>query len=87
MIPYMVGKLASNTTNFTGVSVKCVPRRGYFRAVPSQNGDKLALSPTQLLNNSVAASPSTDVATGGLPREVSAWSSVWCQPPEPIAPG
>ena len=33
MIPYMVGKLAPNSSHFTRGLVKCVPGRGYFRAV------------------------------------------------------
>ena len=46
MIFYMVGKLALNSTQFTSGLVKYVPRRGYFRAVPFQNGDEFATSPT-----------------------------------------
>ena len=42
MIPYMVGKLAPNSTHFTRGLVKYVPGRGYFRAVSSQNGDSLS---------------------------------------------
>ena len=45
MIPYMVGKLALNPTHFSRRFVKYVPGRGYFRAVPSQNGDKFVISP------------------------------------------
>ena len=45
MISYMVGKLAPNPTHSTGGLVKYVPGRGYFRAVPSQNGDKTVTSP------------------------------------------
>ena len=45
MIPYMVGKLAPNSTQLTRGLVKEVPGRGYFRAVPSQNGDKSVTSP------------------------------------------
>ena len=49
----MVGKLAPNSSHFTRGLVKHVPGRGYFRAVPSQNGDKFATSPTsQSLNDS-----------------------------------
>ena len=46
MIPYTVGNLAPNSTHFTRGLVKYIPRRGYFRAVPSQNGDKFATSHT-----------------------------------------
>ena len=46
MILYMGGKLAPNSPHFTRGLVKYVPGRGYFRAVPSQNEDKLATSPT-----------------------------------------
>ena len=53
MIPYMVGKLAPNSTHSTRGLVKYVPARGYFRAVPSQNGDKFVISPPpQSLNGS-----------------------------------
>ena len=45
MIPYMVGKLAPNSSHLTRESVKSVPGRGYFRSVPSQNGDKYVTSP------------------------------------------
>ena len=45
MIPYMVGKLAQTSTHFTRELVKLVPGRGYFRAVPSQNGHKSVTSP------------------------------------------
>ena len=44
MIPYMVGKLAPNSTYFTMLLVKYVPGRGYFWAVPSQNEDKFVTS-------------------------------------------
>ena len=40
MIPYMAGKLAPNSSEFTRGLVKYVPGRGYFRAVLSQNRDK-----------------------------------------------
>ena len=48
MIAYMVGKLAPNSSHLTMGLVKSVPGRpgrGYFRAVPSQNGDKYVSSP------------------------------------------
>ena len=45
MIPYMIGKLAPNSSHLTRGLVKYVPGRGYFRAVPCQNGDKLVTSP------------------------------------------
>ena len=45
MIPYMVGKLAPYSSHLTRGLVKSVPGRGYFRAVPSQNGDKYVTSP------------------------------------------
>ena len=44
MIPYVVGKLAPNSSYFTKGLVKHVPDRGYFRAIPSQNGDKYVIS-------------------------------------------
>ena len=45
MIPYMVGKLAPNLSPLTRRFVKYVPGRGYFCAVPSQDGDKYVTSP------------------------------------------
>ena len=49
MIPYMVGKLAPNSSHLTRALVKY--GMGYFRAVPSQNGDKYVTSPpSQSLN-------------------------------------
>ena len=54
MILYMIGKLAPISTHFTRGLVKFVPGRGYFRAIPSQNGDKFSTSPTpQSLNDYV----------------------------------
>ena len=44
MIPYMVGKLAPNSSHLTRGLVKYVPGRSYFRAVPSQNRDKFVTS-------------------------------------------
>ena len=41
----MVGKLVPNSSHLTRRLVKYVPGRGYFRAVSSQNGDKLVTSP------------------------------------------
>ena len=53
MILYKVGKLAPNPTHSIKGLVKYVPGRGYFRAVPSQNGDKSVTSPPpQSLNGS-----------------------------------
>ena len=49
MIPYMVGKLAPNSSHLTRGLVKYVPSRDYFRAVSSQNGKKI---PPQSLNGS-----------------------------------
>ena len=45
MIPYMVGKLAPNSSHLTRGLVKYVSGRGYFRPVPPQNGDKIVTSP------------------------------------------
>ena len=45
MIPYMVGKIAPNSTHSTRGLVKYVPGRRYLRAVPSQNGDKFVTFP------------------------------------------
>ena len=54
MIPYMVGKLAPNSSHLTRGLVKYVPGRSYFRAVSFQNGDKCVTSPPppQSLNGS-----------------------------------
>ena len=48
----MVGKLAPNSSHLTRGLVKYVPGRDYFRAVPSQNGDKYVTSHPQSLNSS-----------------------------------
>ena len=54
MILYMVGKLAPTSIHFTTGLVTYTPRRDYFRAVPSQNRNKVTTSPTpQSLNDSV----------------------------------
>ena len=45
MIPYMVGKIAPNSTHSTRVLIEYVPGRDYFRAVSSENGDKFVTSP------------------------------------------
>ena len=45
MIPYMIGKLAPNSSHLTKGLVKHVSDRGYFRTVPSKTGDKNATSP------------------------------------------
>ena len=39
MIPYIVDKLAPNSSHLTRGLVNYVPGRGCFRAVSSQNGD------------------------------------------------
>ena len=51
----MVGKLAPNSSHLTRGLVKSVPGRGFFRAVPSENGDKYVTYPTppQSLNLSI----------------------------------
>ena len=41
MIPYMAGKLATNSSRLTRGLVKHVPGRGYFRAIPSQTGTNM----------------------------------------------
>ena len=45
MILYRVRKLAPNSSHLTRGLVKSVTGRGYFRAVPYQNGDKYVTSP------------------------------------------
>ena len=55
MILYMVGKLAPNPIHSIRGLDKYVPGKGYFRAVPSQNGEKnVTLQPPllQSLNGS-----------------------------------
>ena len=53
MIPYMVGKLAPNSSHLSGGLVKYVSGRGYFRVIFFQSGDKLVTSPPpQSLNGS-----------------------------------
>ena len=70
MIPYMVGKLAPNSSHLTSGLVKYVSGRGYFRAVSSQNWDKFVTSPSppQSLNGSV---PEEHLSAPVLPREES----------------
>ena len=45
IIPYVVGKLAPNSSHMTRGLVKYVSGRGYFDAVSSQNGDKCVTFP------------------------------------------
>ena len=45
MIPYMVGKLAPKPAHFTRRLMKYIPGKGYFRAVPSKNGEIFVTSP------------------------------------------
>ena len=45
MIPYMVGKLAPNSSHLTRGLSKYAPGRCYFRAVSSHNGDKIVTFP------------------------------------------
>ena len=54
MIPYMVSKLARNSSPLIRGLVKYVSGRDYFRAVSSQNGDNcyFILAPPQSLNGS-----------------------------------
>ena len=58
MIPYMVGKFAPNSPHLTSGLVKYVSGRGYFRTVPSQNGDRIVTSPPppQSLNGTLGGS-------------------------------
>ena len=43
--PYMVGRLAPNSSHLTRGLFKYVPGRGFFRFVSSQNGDKFVTPP------------------------------------------
>ena len=55
MVPYMVGKLASNSSYLTRGLIKYVSGRGYFRAVPSQNGKKnVTTSPPPIVKRVVS---------------------------------
>ena len=45
MIPYMVGRLAPNSSDLTRGLVKYAPGKGCFRAISSPNGDKYVSSP------------------------------------------
>ena len=45
MIPYMVDKLAPNSTDFTRGLVKYVPGRDFIVPPPPLNGDIVATSP------------------------------------------
>ena len=68
MIPYLVGKLASNSSHSTRGLVKCVPGRSYFRAISSQNVDKFVKSPPppQSLNGSFGHKCSKTNATRSI---------------------
>ena len=62
----MVGKLAPNLSHLTRGLVKSVPGRGFFRAVPSENGEKYVTYPTppQSLNlstSNIPGSPGVDL--------------------------
>ena len=60
----MVGKLAPNSTHSTRELVKYVSGRGYFRAVSSQNGEKVVtFPPPPSLNES--GSQTTGTGNGG----------------------
>ena len=45
MTLYMVGKLFPNSSHLTRGLVKYASGRGYFRTIPSLNGDKNVTSP------------------------------------------
>ena len=63
MISYMVGKLAPNLSHLTRGLVKYVPGRGYFRAVPSQNGDTYVTSPPPPPNRLTGLSHDVNMGT------------------------
>ena len=44
-MPYMVDKLAPNSSHLTRGLVKHIADRGYFRVISSQSGDKFVTSP------------------------------------------
>ena len=74
MIPYMVGKLAPNSSHLTKGLVKYVPGRGYFRAVSSQNGDGSVTSPPPPIVERVCSSTSFVVSSVHLLRfELRQW--------------
>ena len=70
MFPDMVGKLTPYSIYFTRGLVKYVPGRGYFRAVPSQNGDRGVTSPPppQSLNDSAVRLSACPVQTQRRPE-------------------
>ena len=57
----MVGKFAPNSSHLTRGLVKYVPARGYFRAVPSQNGDKFVTSPPPIVERVVGCKSDYEV--------------------------
>ena len=67
MISYMVGKLIPNPTHYTRGLVKYVPGRGYFGAVPSQNGYKLVTIPS-LLSRRTGRNQLNSCLSGGYSR-------------------
>ena len=78
MIPYMIGKLAPNSTHSTRGLVKYAPNRGCFRAVPSQNGEKFVTSPPATIVERVAGrrgvgrlNPRRETKIQGANREIS----------------
>ena len=75
MIPDMVDKLAPNRNHSTRGLVKYVPGRGYFRAVPSQDGDKFVTSPPPLIVERVCEQTWYKVQRKGgfLLKNVSPW--------------
>ena len=70
MIPYMVGKLAPNSSRLTRGLVKYVPGGDYFRAVPSQNGDKFVTSPPPPPQSSNGSTLLVDSTPDGIMRAV-----------------
>ena len=78
MIPNMVGKLAPNSSHLTRQLVKSVSGRGYFRAVPSQNGDKYVTSPPPQSLNLSALHPIPSCSCCHAPFDKAARQSlVW----------
>ena len=66
MIPYMVGKLTPNSTYSTRGLVEYFPGRGYFRAVPSQNGDRNVTSPPPSIVERVDCPVTGSVSEGAV---------------------
>ena len=69
MILYMVGRLAPNSSHSTTGLVKYVSGRGYFRAVSSQNGDKIVTFPPPPIVERIGGNTSGNISYFAVPWE------------------